>query len=149
MKFLIKPSIKLTALLFALLTSVGTFAATATAMPRSASSEEARVYIISPVDGETVKSPVTVRFGLKGMGVAPAGVDKVNTGHHHLLVDSNKLPPMDQPMGADVTHFGAGQTETTITLTPGSHTLQLILGDKFHIPHNPPVVSEVVHITVK
>jgi len=90
-----------------------------------------------------------VVFGLKGMGVAPAGVDKEHTGHHHLLIDGKTLPAMDKPMGADVKHFGAGQTQTTLELAPGKHTLQLILGDKNHMPHHPPVVSEKITITVQ
>ena len=118
-------------------------------LPQSPSNEGASAYIVSPENGAVVASPVTVRFGLKGMGVAPAGVQKAGTGHHHLLVDAKALPAMDKPMGGDVKHFGGGQTETTIELAPGEHTLQLILGDHYHIPHNPPVVSEVVTITVK
>lgn len=113
------------------------------------SAEGARVYIISPQNGATVPSEFTVKFGLSGMGVAPAGTDKANTGHHHLLIDAKELPPMGQALGKDVKHFGGGQTEATITLPPGKHTLQLILGDKGHVPHNPPVVSDVVTITVK
>ena len=110
----------------------------------------AEVYFISPRDGETVSSPVTVRFGLKGMGVAPAGTQKDATGHHHLLIDA-PLPPLDQPVPNDDhhKHFGAGQTETTITLPPGKHTLQLLLGDFAHIPHDPPVMSPPISITVK
>ena len=114
------------------------------------SPEGAEVYLISPKDGETVGKTFTVRFGLKGMGVSPAGLDKENTGHHHLLIDGEKLPPMDQPMDKDVVkHFGGGQTEAEMTLAPGVHTLQLILGDKAHIPHNPPVVSKQITITVR
>lgn len=116
---------------------------------RTPSPEGAAVYIISPADGETVPATFTVRFGLKGMGVAPAGTDKANTGHHHLLVDSKAMPMLDQPMGGDIKHFGGGQTETELTLEPGVHTLQLILGDKAHVPHDPPVVSEVITITVR
>ena len=83
------------------------------------------------------------------MGIAPAGTDRDNTGHHHLLVDAKELPDLTKPLGKDVKHFGGGQTETTLTLEPGTHTLQLILGDMTHTPHNPPVVSEKVTITVK
>lgn len=110
----------------------------------------AQVYFISPKDGETVSSPVTVRFGLKGMGVAPAGMQKDATGHHHLLIDTD-LPPLNQPVPTDDhhKHFGAGQTETVITLPPGKHTLQLLLGDFAHMPHQPPVVSAPVGITVE
>lgn len=113
------------------------------------SAPDATAYFITPKDGDVVSSPLTVRFGLTGMGVAPAGVEKANTGHHHLLVDSDALPPMGKPMGNEVTHFGGGQTETVLELEPGKHTLQLILGDHFHIPHDPAVVSEKITITVK
>lgn len=115
----------------------------------SASPEGARAYIVSPADGAVVEQTFTVRFGLKGMGVAPAGIDKANTGHHHLLVDAASLPAMGQAMGKNVKHFGGGQTETTLTLTPGKHTLQLMLGDMKHVPHYPPVASEKVTIMVK
>ena len=108
------------------------------------------LYFISPTDGDTLKSPVQVRFGLKNMGVAPAGVDKANTGHHHLIIDS-ELPGMDRPIPNDANHrhFGGGQTEASIELAPGKHTLQLLLGDFSHIPHKPPVVSEIITITVE
>lgn len=118
-------------------------------MARTPSPEGAAAYIVSPADGDTVSGTFTVRFGLHGMGVAPAGTDKAGTGHHHLLVDGKMMPAMDKPLGEDVMHFGGGQTETELTLEPGQHTLQLILGDKGHVPHDPPVVSEVVTITVK
>ena len=129
--------------------SLGSISVSADQMPRSASPAGASVYIISPADGAVVTSPVTINFGLKGLGVAPAGTDKANTEHHHLLVDGKMMPSMEKPMGQEVKHFGAGQTETTVELTPGVHSLQLILGDKFHIPHNPPIVSSVINITVK
>ncbi len=111
----------------------------------------AAAYIISPTDGAVVTNPVTVRFGLKGMGVAPAGVDKPATGHHHLLIDVKDEPPMDAPVPNDDhhRHFGGGQTETTLELSPGTHTLQLLLGDKNHVPHDPPVMSKKITITVK
>jgi Domain of unknown function (DUF4399) len=107
-------------------------------------------YIQSPEDGAEVTSPVTIRFGLRGMGIAPAGVTAPNTGHHHLLIDVDTLPPDDQPLPAtdQIRHFGGGQTEATIELPPGEHTLQLVLGDALHIPHDPPVRSEKVTITV-
>ncbi|WP_133511945.1 DUF4399 domain-containing protein [Candidatus Thiosymbion oneisti] len=113
--------------------------------------EGAQVYIISPVDGEVVTSPVRVRFGLSGMGVAPAGTDRKHTGHHHLLIDVDKLPPLDRPLPSDAhhKHFGGGQTETEIELTPGKHTLQLLLGDGNHIPHEPAVLSKKITIEVK
>ena len=120
-----------------------------TLMAGTPSPENANAYIISPANGETVTKTFTVKFGLQGMGVAPAGIDKKNTGHHHLLIDAKKLPAMNTPMGSNVKHFGGGQTETKVTLTPGTHTLQLVLGDKSHIPHSPPVVSKKVTITVK
>lgn len=116
---------------------------------RTPSPEGASIYIISPQDGASVSRTFTVRFGLRGMGVAPAGSEKANTGHHHLLVDGKGMPAMDQPMDKSVQHFGGGQTETELTLEPGTHTLQLVLGDKAHVPHDPPVVSEVVTVTVR
>ncbi|WP_420492989.1 DUF4399 domain-containing protein [Sedimenticola selenatireducens] len=123
--------------------------AIANEMPRSKSPTGASVYIVSPTNGSTVSSTFTVIFGLKGMGVAPAGTEKEATGHHHLLVDGKMMPPLDQPLGKEIKHFGAGQTETELTLSPGPHTLQLILGDKGHIPHDPPVVSQIVTINVQ
>lgn len=124
--------------------------AAASALAQTPAPPGAELYFISPRDGEVVESPVTVRFGLRGMGVAPAGVEHPNTGHHHLLIDTD-LPPPDRPLPADERHrhFGGGQTETTIELTPGVHTLQLVLGDHAHVPHAPPVVSERITITVK
>ena len=131
--------------LFGLLAAVPVMAE----MPKSSAPAEAKAYIISPKNGDVVSPEFTVKFGLKGMGVAPAGVQKDNTGHHHLLVDAKTLPDMNLPLGADVAHFGGGQTETTLKLAPGKHTLQLILGDQNHVPHNPPVLSEKITITVK
>jgi len=112
--------------------------------------EGAEVYIISPHNGETVSSPVTVRFGLKNMGVAPAGVEHANTGHHHLVIDAD-LPPPGVPIPASehYVHFGGGQTQATINLEPGTHTLQLIMGDYMHVPFDPVVASEKITITVK
>lgn len=120
-------------------------------MPRTPSPEGAMVYIISPQDGATVSGDVTVRFGLKGMGIAPAGIDFPDTGHYHLFVNVEALPPLDQPIPSDDhhLHFGKGQTETTLHLEPGTYTLQLVLGDKNHVPHDPPVISEKITITVK
>ena len=118
-------------------------------VPVSKSPEGAMVYIISPTDGETVGTEVLVKFGLKGMGVAPAGTDKENTGHHHLIIDGEKLPDLDKPMGSDVMHFGGGQTEKLIKLEKGKHTLQMILGNYMHVPHNPPIVSEKITINVE
>ena len=113
--------------------------------------EGAAVYFVTPTDGQTVSSPVTVRFGLEGMGVAPAGVERESTGHHHLLVDVDGMPAMDQPVPADEhhIHFGGGQTQTTLELAPGEHTLQLLVGDHQHVPHEPPVMSEKITITVE
>lgn len=113
------------------------------------SPKEAKVYIIYPTDGAVVSTTFTVKFGLKGMGVAPAGMDKKNTGHHHLLIDAKELPDLSQPLGNNVKHFGGGQTEVELNLPKGNHTLQLILGDKLHMPHNPPVVSKKITIKVK
>lgn len=109
-----------------------------------------QVYIVSPEDGAKVKSPVTVVFGLDGYGVAPAGVERDGTGHHHLIVDA-PLPDLTKPIPADnnYLHFGGGQTQTSLNLPPGTHTLQLLLGDHLHIPHIPPIYSDVVTITVE
>jgi hypothetical protein len=121
------------------------------AQERTPSPAGAEVYIISPKDGATVKSPVTVVFGLKGMGVAPAGVKFENSGHHHLLIDTAVPSDLNAPLPTSdqVKHFGKGQTETSIELAPGKHTLQLVLGDEKHTPHNPPVESKKITITVK
>lgn len=112
--------------------------------------EDAAVYFISPADGATVSSPVHVQFGLRGMGVAPAGVAVDNTGHHHLLIDT-PMPDPGQPIPSDEhhRHFGGGQTEAHVELAPGTHTLQLLLGDLAHVPHQPPVASETITITVE
>lgn len=114
------------------------------------SAEGARLYFISPSDGDVINGPVTVRFGLIGMGVAPAGIEKDGTGHHHLIINT-QLPPFDEniPLDDNHMHFGGGQTEVTISLAPGKHTLQLLLGDQNHLPHLPPVFSSVINITVK
>lgn len=120
------------------------------AQDKTPAPDDADLYFISPGDGETVTSPVTVEFGLRNMGIAPAGIQMENTGHHHILIDTD-LPPMDLPIPADDNHvhFGKGQTGTALELPPGEHTLQLILGDHTHIPHAPPVTSEQITITVK
>ena len=125
-------------------------AAMAADLPRSPAPKDAELYFISPQDGATVKSPVTVRFGLRGMGVAPAGVAMENTGHHHLLIDA-AMPPQNLPVPADANHvhFGKGQTEAAVALAPGRHRLQLLLGDHLHIPHDPPVASKPITITVE
>ncbi|NJN29704.1 MAG: DUF4399 domain-containing protein [Synechococcales cyanobacterium RM1_1_8] len=125
--------------------------ALAAAIQLSHAPETAQAYIISPADGDTVPPDFTVKFGLVGMGIAPAGVDKDNTGHHHLLIDLAELPPLTEPLPAteQIKHFGGGQTETQISLAPGEHSLQLVLGNYTHVPHDNPVVSEPLTITVK
>ncbi len=117
---------------------------------RTPAPSDARVYFVNLQDGATLPQKATIRFGLVGMGVAPAGIDKPNTGHHHVLIDT-PVPPLDQPIPNDFNHlhFGAGQTEATITLPLGKHTLQLLLGDANHVPHNPPVMSKPITVYVK
>ncbi|MGO9700235.1 MAG: DUF4399 domain-containing protein [Xanthobacteraceae bacterium] len=134
-------------LLFAVMLGVPAAALGETAAPPNAA-----VYFISPKDGDTVSSPFKVQFGLTGMGVAPAGVDKPNTGHHHLIIDATLSPAeLQEPIASDAkhVHFGGGQTETMVTLPPGRHTLQLVLGDWSHIPFNPPIMSPVITAIVK
>jgi hypothetical protein len=113
---------------------------------------DAKVYFINIKDGDTVTSPVKIQFGLSGMGIAPAGTEAPNTGHHHLLIDAtlegdafNEAIPMDEHH----LHFGKGQTEAMVTLPKGQHTLQLVLGDWSHVPHKPPVMSERITVTVE
>ena len=112
--------------------------------------EDAKVYFISPADGDVIQGSVKVVMGLDGMGVAPAGVVKENTGHHHLIINA-PTPETGKPIVNDDNHrhFGGGQTETEIQLPSGKHTLQLVLGDFAHRPHANPVVSEVITITVE
>ncbi len=119
-------------------------------LPRSPAPKDVELYFISPAEGETVTSPVTVRFGLRGMGIAPAGMAMENTGHHHLLIDADP-PPYNLPIPADAkhVHFGKGQTEAQVELSPGKHRLQLLLADHLHIPHDPPVVSKPITIVVE
>jgi hypothetical protein len=127
-------------------------AAFAVAQVRTAPAANAEVYFISPKGGDTVHGPVTVRFGLKGMGIAPAGVKFDNTGHHHLLVDMDFSElKLDSPMPATdkLLHFGKGQTETTLTLPPGKHTLELVFADYLHQSFDPPLHSKKITITVK
>lgn len=137
---------------------VTTFVAGTAWAGETPSTPGAMVYFANLSDGDTVSGPVKVIFGLSGMGVAPAGVEMEGTGHHHLFV--NRAPFLEGEDGADEAiynipadenhiHFGKGQTETVLELGSGTHTLQMVLGDKDHIPHNPPVVSEVISITVK
>ncbi|MDJ0536764.1 MAG: DUF4399 domain-containing protein [Xenococcaceae cyanobacterium MO_207.B15] len=113
--------------------------------------DDAQVYIISPADGDTLPNSFQVQFGLSGMGIAPAGIDKQNTGHHHLLVDLQELPDLSASLPATehIRHFGGGQTETTLTLPPGEHKLQLLLGNYAHIPHERPILSDPITVTVK
>ena len=120
------------------------------APPRSASAVGARVFFITPGDGDTVPNPVRIEFGLDGMSVVAAGVSEAHSGHHHLLVDA-ELPDLSLPVPADVNHihFGDGSSSTELTLAPGPHTLRLLLADHLHIPHDPPVVSEPITITVE
>lgn len=120
------------------------------AVEKSIASDDVELYIISPTDGEVVSSPVKIVFGLNGMGVAPAGIKYNNTGHHHLLIDVPELPDINLPIPSDEhhKHFGKGQTETVIELEPGEHSLQLILGDHVHVPHDPVVVSKKIKINV-
>ena len=114
-------------------------------------SQENLLYIIEPLHNQEVSNPVVVKFGLKNMGVAPAGVDRSNTGHHHLLIDVKNLPNLTRPIPSNQNyiHFGGGQTETEIFLKPGKHELQLILGDYSHTPHATPLISEKITINVK
>ncbi len=110
----------------------------------------ASLYFINLKNGDTVASPVRVQFGLRGMGVAPAGIERENTGHHHLLINVDSIDvngPL--PMTDQIRHFGGGQTETSVELKPGTYTLQLLLADQNHIPHHPPVLSERITVTVK
>lgn len=110
-------------------------------------SSEAGVSILSPKDGDKVSTKFVVKFGAENVAIVPAGTDQANSGHHHLIVDGS-LPDLDKPMGTNVLHFGKGQTETELELTPGTHTLQLILGDKNHQPHQPALISKKITITV-
>ncbi len=111
---------------------------------------EARVYFINLEDGDEVESPFLIQFGLSEMGIAPAGIDRENTGHHHLLINVNDLD-FSKPIPASKNHihFGGGQTESLVELPPGDYSLQLVLGDMTHTPHTPPIVSEQINITVK
>lgn len=122
------------------------------------SNPDAQVYFVNLADGDTVQSPLTVVFGLRGMGVAPAGTEQENTGHHHLLIDRPALGQGEDgadelsngiPSDENHRHFGGGQTEVSVELSPGSHTLQLVLGDYGHVPHAKPIVSGVITIEVK
>ncbi|WP_050605099.1 DUF4399 domain-containing protein [Ruegeria sp. 6PALISEP08] len=143
---------------FFAIASLCLFAGFAQAGGETPSNPDAKVYFVNLSDGDTVQSPVTVVFGLSGMGVAPAGTEKENTGHHHLLIDR---PPIGEgedgadelafglPADDNHLHFGGGQTEVTLDLPAGQHTLQLVLGDAGHAPHATPIVSEVITINVE
>jgi hypothetical protein len=136
--------------LMAMLSAPTSPAVANTDLERKESPAESRTYLISPVQGAVITSPVIVRFGLQGMGIAPAGIDKAGTGHHHLLIDTD-LPALSLPIPNDAQHrhYGGGQTEAIIELPPGEHSLQLILGDERHIPHDPAVISEKILIQVQ
>lgn len=125
-------------------------ASAATGLPRTASPAGATVFFISPADGDTVTSPVAIEFGISGMGVVKAGEDQAESGHHHLIIDAG-LPDLGLPIPADehYVHFGDASTATDLTLEPGAHTLQLLLGDYLHIPHDPPVMSATITVVVE
>jgi len=137
----------LAALLFYSGTSI---AAEGPSLLQSPAPEGAQVYFIEPRDGARLPLTFTVKFGLRGMGVSPAGIEKANTGHHHVLIDLQELPDMNLPLPAtaNIKHFGGGQTETMITLPPGEYTLQLLLANHLHIPHKPALISKPIKVTV-
>lgn len=137
-------------LLVALTLGVGS-ASAQTAAPRTKAPAGAKVFIESPKDGATVGQDVTVKFGAEGIAIKPVGETTPDSGHHHLLIDQKELPPPDAPIPNDATHkhYGKAQTEDTIHLEPGTHTLQLELGDAAHRPFDPPIVSKKITITVK
>lgn len=116
-----------------------------------ADDKAAKVFIVEPADGATVSQTFTVKFGAAGVDIVPAGTNQPNSGHHHLLIDTDKLPDLHSPLPATPTliHFGKGQTETQITLAPGKHTLQLVLGDYMHVPGHHPLISEKITVNVK
>jgi hypothetical protein len=134
---------------FALLTSLAISSAALAADKHT--SPTAKIFIIEPANGATVPTTFTVKFGATGVEIAPAGTDKPNSGHHHLLIDTDTLPDFHSPLPATPTliHFGKAQTETQITLTPGKHTLQLLLGNYIHVPGANPLISEKITVTVK
>jgi hypothetical protein len=137
---------------FILSIALTALAAAAVAQPRASAPHGAKVYFIAPKNGATVQNPVVVKFGLKGMTIAPAGTQADNTGHHHLLVDTDLSElSLDAPLPATdkVLHFGKGQTETTLTLAPGKHTLELVFGDYRHMSFDPPLHSKKITITVQ
>ncbi|MDF0729394.1 DUF4399 domain-containing protein [Pseudomonas entomophila] len=146
-----------------LLMGVSLVASAADALKSQQPPEGAKVFIVSPADGATVDKTFTVKFGIEGMALKPAGDQTPHTGHHHLLVDVDKAPAADQPLptsllpegnqplpaGPQVLHFGKAQTEVSLTLTPGKHTLQLVLGDQYHVPFKPSVESKTITVNVQ
>lgn len=135
----------LMALLASVVISFSTFAA------EQPTGTEPKVFIIEPINGATVPSTFTVKFGARGVDIIPAGVNQPNSGHHHLLIDVDTLPDLNTPLPANRTimHFGKAQTETDVNLPPGKHTLQLVLGNYIHIAGANPVISEKITVTVK
>ena len=123
---------------------------TANLFVRTPAAEDAEVYFIAPADGETVTNPILVEFGLRNMNVAPVWINEKNTGHHHLIIDAD-LPNLNLPIPMEerYIHFRQGETETEVSLSPGQHTLQLLMADSSHLPHDPPVFSEQITITVE
>lgn len=119
--------------------------------PANKVSADAKVFIVEPVDGAIVPATFTVKFGASNVDIVPAGVVQENAGHHHLLIDTDELPALTAPLPATdkIIHFGKAQTETEITLAPGTHSLQLVLGNFAHVPHSTPVISEKITITVE
>jgi hypothetical protein len=145
-KTMIRMLARVVALLLAFAPS---FATNPSAEERIPAPKNAKVFFLDLKDGQTMPSKTTIRFGISGMDLAAAGSSRPNTGHHHLLIDA-ELPALDQPIPSDFNylHFGRGQDEMELSLTPGAHTLQLLLGDGNHVPHDPPVVSPVIHVFV-
>jgi Domain of unknown function (DUF4399) len=137
--------------MFAIAAALILAATVAAAQERTPSPPGAKVFIISPKNAATVSNPVVVKFGIKGMTLAPAGTHEPNTGHHHLLIDTDPPADLSKPLPATdkIVHFGKAQTETTLTLPPGKHTLQLLFADQSHVPHDPPVISKKITITVQ
>ena len=112
-------------------------------------SANSKVYFINLEDGDRVESPFLIQFGLSGMGIAPAGTDRSNTGHHHLLINVDDIDLSKPiPSSSNHIHFGGGQTESLVDLMPGDYSMQLVLGDMTHTPHNPPIISQRINITV-
>jgi len=125
--------------------------ASATALSNEKAPPHASVFFVAPKDGANVGQDVQVKFGVKGIDVVPATDAKPGTGHHHLLIDGKELPPLGAPIPNDATHkhYGKGQTEDTVHLEPGTHTLQLDFGDARHVQFDPPIVSPKITVHVK